>query len=234
MDISQIRDELTNSVNNIVDEYSKIVKTKFDDIENLTRDFSFVNNENTSLKSQLSERENEIRDLKKKCHEYEQIINTQGERITEMEEEQLCNDKVSIVKLQAKSLGEKDVHIERLETKIKQLTEKPSIKPVISEPKTTPKINNKTEFDDNGDLVIQLQEPQQETTKPESSEEEDIQLKSVKYKGERYYIIVGEDPQYVYNIKDEGELGEKRGMRTPKSKGKGYDYDFTIGNETNI
>ena len=218
MDISQIRDELTTSVNNIVDEYSKIVQTKFDDIESLTRDFSFVNNENTSLKSQLSERENEIRDLKKKCHEYEQMINTQGERITEMEEEQMCNDKVSIVKLQAKSLGEKDTHIERLETKIKQLTEKPSIKPVISEPLPEPQ----------NEIVIE----QQETAKPESSEEEDIQLKSVKYKGERYYIIVGEDPQYVYNIKDEGELGERRGVRTLKSKGKGYDYDFTIGNET--
>lgn len=223
MDISQIRDELTKSVNNIVDEYSKIVKTKFDDIDSLSRDFSFVNNENTSLKSQLSERENEIRDLKKKCHEYEQMINTQGERITEMEEEQLCNDKVSIVKLQAKSLGEKDTHIEHLENKIKQLTNKPSIKPVISEPEATPEPQNE----------IVNEEQEQETEKPESSEEDDIQLKSVKYKGERYYIIVGEEPQYVYNIKDEGELGEKRGVRTSKSKGKRYDYDFTIGNETN-
>jgi len=227
MDISQIRDELTKSVNNIVDEYSKIVQTKFDDIESLQRDFSFVNNENRSLKSQLSDCENEIRDLKKKCHDYEQMINKQGERITEMEEEQLCNDKVSIVKLQAKSIEEKDKHIEHLENKIKQLTERPSIKPVISEP-SLPKPDVKTEIDDNGDLVLELPK---ETEKPESSEEEDIQLKSVKYKGERYYIIVGEDPQYVYNIKDEGELGEKRGVRTPKSKGKGYDYDFTIGNE---
>ena len=144
MDISQIRDDLTKSVNNIVDEYSKIVETKFNDIESLTNDFSFVNNENTGLKSQLSERENEIRDLKKKCHEYEQMINTQGKRITEMEEEQLCNDKVSIVKLQAKSIEEKDTHIERLETKIKQLTERPSIKPVISEPSLEPQNEMKT------------------------------------------------------------------------------------------
>lgn len=231
MDISEIRDELTKSVNDIVDEYSKIVQTKFNDIESLQRDFSFINNENASLKSQLSERENEIRDLKKKCHDYEQMINTQGKRITEMEEEQLCNDKVSIVKLQAKSIEEKDAHIEHLENKLKQLTERPSIKPVISEP-SLPKPDVKKEIDNNGDLVVKLQEPQQETEKPESSEEEDIQLKSVKYKGERYYIIVGEEPQYVYNIKDEGELGEKRGVRTPKSKGKGYDYDFTIGNES--
>ena len=225
MDISQIRDELTKSVNDIVDEYSKIVQTKFNDIESLQRDFSFVNNENKSLKSQLSDCENEIRDLKKKCHDYEQMINKQGEQITEMKEEQLCNDKVSIVKLQAKSIEEKDAHIEHLENKIKQLTERPSIKPVISEPKTEPEIKT----DNNCDLVV---EPPKETEKPESSEEEDIQLKSVKYKGERYNIIVGEDPQYVYNIKDEGELGEKRGVRTPKSKGKGYDYDFTIGNES--
>ena len=186
MDISEIRDELTKSVNDIVDEYSKIVQTKFDDIESLQRDFSFVNNENASLKSQLSDRENEIREYKKKCHEYEQMINKQGERITEMEEEQLCNDKVSIVKLQAKSIEEKDSHIEHLENKIKQLTDKPSIKSVISEPEGTPEPQN------------EIVNEQQETEKPESSEEEDIQLKSVKYKGERYYIIVGEEPQYVY------------------------------------
>ena len=227
MDISQIRDELTKSVNDIVNEYSKIVQTKFDDIQNLQRDFSFINNENASLKSQLSDHENEIREYKKKCHDYEQMINEQGKRITEMEEEQLCNDKVSITKLQAKSIEEKDIHIERLENKIKQLTDRLSVKPVINE-SSTPKLEIKKEIDNNKDLDVELQEP---PVKPDSSEEEDIQLKSVKYKGERYYIIVGENPQYVYNIKDDGELGEKRGVRTPKSKGKGYEYDFTIGNK---
>ena len=57
MDISQIRDELTKSVNNIVDEYSKIVKTKFDDIESLNRDFSFVNNDQANLQNQMSLKE---------------------------------------------------------------------------------------------------------------------------------------------------------------------------------
>tara|TARA_Y100001980_G_C14556782_1_gene350297 strand:+ start:29956 stop:30876 length:921 start_codon:yes stop_codon:yes gene_type:complete len=44
-----------------------------------------------------------------------------------------------------------------------------------------------------------------------SSEEEEGELVSViKHYGKEYYIIEGEDPQYIYAIED-GELGEKKG-----------------------
>ena len=32
---------------------------------------------------------------------------------------------------------------------------------------------------------------------------------------------------YAMDIKDEGELGDKCGKRTPKLKGKGYNYEFS-------
>ena len=52
----------------------------------------------------------------------------------------------------------------------------------------------------------------------------DIEYKRIKYKGERYYIIVGEEPQVVYEILDDDDVGVRVGIR--KKKGKGYVVNF--------
>ena len=52
----------------------------------------------------------------------------------------------------------------------------------------------------------------------------DIEYKRIKYKGERYYIIVGEEPQVVYEILDDDDVGDRVGIR--KKKGKGYVVNF--------
>ena len=44
------------------------------------------------------------------------MINSYQEKMKEIEEEQLCNNKVSLVKSQANALDEKDKHIEHLES----------------------------------------------------------------------------------------------------------------------
>ena len=54
----------------------------------------------------------------------------------------------------------------------------------------------------------------------------DIEYKRIKYKGEKYYIVVGEEPQLVYKHMDDGDVGSKVGIRKKKTKGKGYDIDF--------
>ena len=46
--------------------------------------------------------------------------------------------------------------------------------------------------------------------KSSSEEEEEITVSTIKHYGKEYYIIEGEDPQYIYAIED-GELGEKKG-----------------------
>ena len=58
------------------------------------------------------------------------------------------------------------------------------------------------------------------------SESVDIEYKRIKYKGEKYYIIVGEEPQVVYKILDDDDVGDRVGIRKKKTKGKGYDIDF--------
>jgi len=52
----------------------------------------------------------------------------------------------------------------------------------------------------------------------------DIEYKRIKYKGERYYIIVGEEPQVVYEILDDDDVGDRVGIRN--KKGKGYVINF--------
>ena len=43
-----------------------------------------------------------------------------------------------------------------------------------------------------------------------SEEEQELVASVIKHYGKEYYIIEGEDPQYIYAIED-GELGEKKG-----------------------
>ena len=52
----------------------------------------------------------------------------------------------------------------------------------------------------------------------------DIEYKRIKYKGERYYIIVGEEPQVVYEILEDDDVGDRVGIRN--KKGKGYVINF--------
>ena len=52
----------------------------------------------------------------------------------------------------------------------------------------------------------------------------DFKDNQIKYKGEKYYIIVGEEPQVVYEILDDDDVGNRVGIR--KKKGKGYVVNF--------
>ena len=147
------------------------------------------------------------------------MINSYQEKMKEIEEEQLCNNKVSLVKSQANALDEKDKHIEHLEQKIKLLQDTDKNVSVKIEQVESPIIGFSPTSSES------KVEKQVEPLNLESSDE-DIQLKQVKYKNNKYYIIVGEEPQFIYKIEDDEEIGEKLGKRTPKTKGKGYEYEF--------
>ena len=45
----------------------------------------------------------------------------------------------------------------------------------------------------------------------ESTDEEEVVVSTIKHYGKEYYIIEGEDPQYMYAIED-GDLGDKKGV----------------------
>ena len=219
MDIAESRSKLIQLVDEITESYSSIREEKYENKDKENRDFVFLNNQNKSQKEELEEKENQIKELNKKCYDYEQMINSYQEKMKEIEEEQLCNNKVSLVKSQANALDEKDKHIEHLEQKIKLLQDTDKNVSVKIEQVESPIIGFSPTSSEN------KVEKQVEPLNLESSDE-DIQLKQVKYKNNKYYIIVGEEPQFIYKIEDDEEIGEKLGKRTPKTKGKGYDYEF--------
>ena len=45
----------------------------------------------------------------------------------------------------------------------------------------------------------------------ESTDEEECTVTTIKHYGKEYYIVDGEDPQYIYAIED-GELGDVKGV----------------------
>ena len=214
MDIAESRSKLIKLVDEITESYSSILEEKYENKDKENKDFVFLNNQNKSQKEELEERDNQIKDLNKKCYDYEQMINSYQEKMKEIEEEQICNNKVSLVKSQANALDEKDKHIEHLEQKIKLLQSiDKDISVKIEEVKSPVIGENPT-----------ITKKQVEPLLLESSDD-DIQLKSVKHKNNKYYIIAGEEPQFIYKIDDDDEIGEKLGVRE-RANGRGYNYSF--------
>ena len=83
--------------------------------------------------------------------------------------------------------------------------------PVVEQSVEDDKMDTENDNDNVGDNV-------------NDSDSIDIEYKRIKYKGERYYIIVGEEPQVVYEILEDDDVGDRVGIR--KKKGKGYVVNF--------
>lgn len=92
-----------------------------------------------------------------------------------------------------------------------QVVETPVEIPVVEQSVEDDKMDTENDNDNVGDSV-------------NDSDSIDIEYKRIKYKGERYYIIVGEEPQIVYEILDDDDVGDRVGIR--KKKGKGYVINF--------
>ena len=58
----------------------------------------------------------------------------------------------------------------------------------------------------------EVKEASGETTEDMTDEEsdDDVVVETIKHYGKEYFIIEGENPQYIYAIED-GELGDKKG-----------------------
>lgn len=92
-----------------------------------------------------------------------------------------------------------------------QVIEKPVEIPVVEQSVEDDKMETEN---DNDNIIVN----------DSDSDSIDIEYKRIKYKGERYYIIVGEEPQVVYEILEDDDVGDRVGIR--KKKGKGYIINF--------
>ena len=259
--IAETRDILHKISNELVDSYLQNLQEKAEKDVHENQNIVMLAQQNKLQFQEIEEKDREITEYKKKCYDYEQIINKYQEKMVEIEEEHKCEGKVSIIKVQADELTKKDQYIEQLENKIKFLqTEKKNVSfkiedDIIEEnsvllsgglsgglseglsggwsptsnkkPSLQEKEIVKEEEENQMDIDDEVKEKVEEDLEEEEDDDEDeIEYKRIKYKGERYYIVVGEEPQIVYEILEDEDVGLRVGIRKKKTKGTGYNIDF--------
>ena len=251
--IAETRDILHKISNELVDSYLQNLQEKAEKDVQENQNIVMLTQQNKLQFQEIEEKDKEITDYKKKCYDYEQIINEYQEKMLEIEEKHKCEGKVSIIKVQADELTKKDQYIEQLENKIKFLqTEKKNVSfkiedDIIEEnsvplseglsggwsptsnktPSPQDKDKEEEEKDKNEENQMDIDKEEKEDLKEEEDDDEDeIEYKRIKYKGIRYYIVVGEEPQIVYEILKDEDVGDRVGIRKKKPKGTGYTIDF--------
>jgi len=270
VDIAETRDNLIKNINDLTMNYSQLLHDRTNIETNKNTEILLLNNQNCLQLQEIQTLNENISELNKKCYDYEQIINEYQSKMVDMEKDKKCENKVSIMRVQADELHKKDQYIDQLQQKIKflqgdkknislkfidkndeNLLEKnhdefmqtesepspygsldgqidetegwsptTSRTPVPVPDKVVPDVATDVTTDIATDIVVEDMDTEGD------SDCIDIEYKRIKYKGEKYYIVVGEEPQVVYRHMEDGDVGSKVGIRKKKTKGKGYDIDF--------
>ena len=251
--IAETRDILHKISNELVDSYLQNLQEKAEKDVQENQNIVMLTQQNKLQFQEIEEKDKEITDYKKKCYDYEQIINQYQEEMVEIEEKHKCEGKLSIIKVQADELTKKDQYIEQLQSKIKFLqNEKKNVSfkiedDIIEENSVllssglseglsggwSPTSNKKPSLQEK-EIVKEEEENQmdiddevkEDLKEEEEDDDDEIEYKRIKYKGERYYIVVGEEPQIVYEILEDEDVGLRVGIRKKKTKGTGYNIDF--------
>ena len=126
--IAETRNILHKISNELVDSYLQNLQEKAEKDVQENQNIVMLTQQNKLQFQEIEGKDKEITDYKKKCYDYEQIINKYQEEMVEIEEKHKCEGKLSIIKVQADELTKKDQYIEQLENKIKFLqTEKKNV-----------------------------------------------------------------------------------------------------------
>ena len=250
--IAETRDILHKISNELVDSYLQNLQEKAEKDVQENQNIVMLTQQNKLQFQEIEGKDKEITDYKKKCYDYEQIINQYQEEMVEIEEKHKCEGKLSIIKVQADELTKKDQYIEQLQSKIKFLqNEKKNVSfkiedDIIEEnsvllseglsggwsptsnkkPSLQEKEIVKEEEENKMDIDEEVKEKVEEDLEEEEEDNDEIEYKRIKYKGKRYYIVVGEEPQIVYEILEDEDVGLRVGIRKKKTKGTGYNIDF--------
>lgn len=178
-----------------------------------------------SKETECSNLESQIRQLNRDKHDYETMINSLNETLEDSKKEQKEIDRHSMIKVQAKELEDKDRIIDRLEETIMKLKGDNTLDTKTTKQKK--EINKESEPEPEKEPKIET--VVSEIVNEDPSESDDEVWIKVKNKGNRYYIVKGETPQYIYEIDDDDQKGKRVGHRTEsktKSGKKKYVYDL--------
>lgn len=123
MDIYTLKNELTNKLQQIVDEYARkdevnLQKTSEINLQ-LRNNIDIIKSQN----EQIAELTKNNQQLEKTNHDYSTLINDLQEKILILEEVKQQEDRFDIVRVQANDIHQKDLEIERLNKLLQKKTE---------------------------------------------------------------------------------------------------------------
>ena len=235
MDLLESKETILNEVNKLFENYSTNVSTMCQQITHISQELSMVHQMNHKLMKEIEEKDKLLLLNEKKCYDYEVMINQIQEDAKKEVDEKTRHD---MLRAQDKEIFNRDEEIKRLQKKVdeqketikqnntmkiqsksggklvekmKDITQKQTVKEEIENPVVTDVVTEDVTED-----VTEVEEDVKEAvdnsgeTTEELSEEEEITVSTISYYGKDYYIIEGEEPQYIYAIED-GELGDKKG-----------------------
>ena len=172
---------------------------------------------NKRLSEEVSEKDKLLHVNERRMFDYETMINQiQEDAKKEISEK----ERFTMLKAQDKEIHERDIEIKRLQSQLNLLKKEDKIEVKIddvdeSNDKIEVKIDDVDESNDTDTQVIESEIT--EIDADEESEEDELNVDVIKYRKKEFYIIVGESPQYIYEITDEG-LGQKVGEIKGKRK----------------
>ena len=164
IDILNTRSELEKLIHNLTNSYTELQRNHFEENQKLNKEILKLTNNNKQLLDEVEEKVKDNIDLSKKCHEYEQMINSQNEKIEILEQEEDNSKKVSILKKQADE-------IERLENYVKILESQKEKNIKLNVEEDNPK---KRKIEDIQEKVKQEEKSEEIVKKMYESREEEI------------------------------------------------------------
>ena len=238
LDLANKKYEITNYIQEVFDEYirQQEVHQQYKDETNLQikKNIDVFKKQESELKlkdSKILELENALSNKNKTINDYENMIRDLEDKLNEILVEKKEEDRFNIVKVQAKTIQEKENEIERLEELLKKKkNDDPKIEKLIES--VEKETNNDSEIS-----IIETQEVQEvqenqevqevketqevhETKEESDGDDGDDNYEILVYRKKEYWIKKDDNPISVYEIIGDDELGKKIGSYSEGKNGK--------------
>jgi myosin heavy subunit len=242
MEILNSKEILLTEINKILNEFTGLKENHGNEIKKLHEEMKKLNMFNNKLTQEIRDKDKLLHIEEKRQKDYEEIINKiQEEANKEISEK----ERFTIMKAQDKEIHERDNEIKRLQKRINLYEEKKeSVEmKIVDNPKNNEVIEiiDKETGEENPQFIYDVEEKVEKKVEEKvekkvetevieneineidagsdnlSDEEDAVEVDILKYRNKEYYIITGENPQYIYAI-DDGEMGDKVGVIEGRKK----------------
>ena len=253
--MSEKKHKITSLVQELFDDYNRLeeVHTQFkceNDLK-LRENINTIRNQEDQIKEKdlkINELETDISNKKIVINDYEKMIRDLEDKIQYMLHEKEEEGRFDMLRVQAKTIHEKENEIERLNQLLKKKDEKEDKKinnvldmiqntsdEISIQDKNSPNQDDSGLNPDNEQIeygecsadiaadrmalsIDNLKESSEENKSEDDDEDDDYEI--LTYRKKEYWIKKNENPQYVYEVLEEDGLGEKLGVYQKTSNGK--------------